>query len=140
MFKSVRTNPGLKQAADVQMTPLIDMVFILLIFFIVTTHFVTDTGLKVERPSSRTTDSLPTQTLRVAVNATGALYVTGRPVSLTGLRAWLKRQSPSQAQKTLVIVADKATPADRIVQVMDEARDAGIEQVALATQAEGEGS
>lgn len=140
MFKSARTHSALKQSADVQMTPLIDMVFILLIFFIVTTHFVSDTGLKVDQPFSSTASPLPTQTLRVTVTASGQLTVEGRPVTLTGLRNWLKRQNRAAAQRTLVIVADRAASAQTIVQVMDEARNAGIEQVALATQAEENGS
>jgi len=140
MFKSVRTHTTLKQSADLEMTPLIDMVFILLIFFIVTTHFVSDTGLTLERPASTMAQPMPTQTLRVAVTAAGDIYAAGRQVSLTGLRAWFGRQGLMKSQRTLVIVADKATSADRIVQVMDQARGAGIKQVALATRAAGDGS
>jgi biopolymer transport protein ExbD len=122
------------------MTPLIDMVFILLIFFIVTTHFVSETGLEVDRPVSGTADSMPAQPLRVTIDASGHLYVEGRPVSLMGLRAWLQQQHPSPIRRSLVIVADRAASAQALVQVMDEAREAGIEQVALATHTEGDAS
>lgn len=136
MFKSTRSRRGLTAQAGVQMTPLIDMVFILLIFFVVTTSFVAETGLRIDRPRSGSADSLPRDSVSIAIGADGRITLGGREAGLFSVRPYLERQLRSQPGLAAVIIADRTVPVDRIVRVMDEIRGAGVTDVALAAEAE----
>jgi biopolymer transport protein ExbD len=118
------------------MTPLIDMVFILLIFFVVTTSFVAETGLSIDRPRSGSAESLPRESVSVAIAANGQITLGGQEAGLFSVRPYLERQLRSQPGLAAVIIADRTVAVDRIVRVMDEIRAAGVTDVALATEAE----
>ncbi len=135
MFKSVRSKRALTAQAEIQMTPLIDMVFILLIFFVVTTSFVSETGLDIQRPQSSSSETLPHENIPVAIGADGRITVDGQRVGLLSIRSFLQRRLRMQPGLAVVLVADKAVSVDRVVRVMDEIRAAGISEVALATSA-----
>ena len=135
MFKSVRSKRALTAQAEIQMTPLIDMVFILLIFFVVTTSFVSETGLNIQRPQSSSSETLPHENIPVAIGADGRITVDGRRVGLLSIRSFLQKRLRMQPGLAVVLVADKAVSVDRVVRVMDEVRAAGISEVALATAA-----
>ena len=135
MFRSVRSKRGLTAQAEIQMTPLIDMVFILLIFFVVTTSFVSETGLDIQRPQSSSSETLPRESIRIAVSADGRITVDGQRVGLLSVRSFLQKRLRMQPGLAVVLVADKTISVDRVVRVMDEVRAAGISEVALATAA-----
>lgn len=135
MFKSVRSKRALTAQAEIQMTPLIDMVFILLIFFVVTTSFVSETGLDIQRPQSSSSETLPHENIPVAIGADGRITVDGQRVGLLSIRPFLQKRLRMQPGLAVVLVADKAVSVDRVVRVMDEVRAAGISEVALATAA-----
>lgn len=135
MFKSVRSKRGLTAQAEIQMTPLIDMVFILLIFFVVTTSFVSETGLDIQRPQSSSSETLPHENIPVAIGVDGRITVDGQRVGLLSVRPFLQKRLRIQPGLAVVLVADKAVTVDRVVRVMDEIRAAGISEVALATMA-----
>ena len=136
MFKSTRSRRGLAAQAEIQMTPLIDMVFILLIFFVVTTSFVAETGLSIDRPRSGSVDSLPRDSVPIAVGADGRIALGGQEAGLFSVRPYLERQLRSRPGLAAVIIADRTVPVDRIVRVMDEIRAAGVTDVALAAEAQ----
>ena len=135
MFKSVRSKRALTTQGEIQMTPLIDMVFILLIFFVVTTSFVSETGLDIQRPQSSSSETLPHENIPVAIGADGRITVDGQRVGLLSIRSFLQKRLRMQPGLAVVLVADKAISVDRVVRVMDEVRAAGISEVALATAA-----
>jgi len=135
MFRSVRSRRALTAQTEIQMTPLIDMVFILLIFFVVTTSFVSETGLDIRRPQSRSSETLPRDNIPVAIGADGRITVEGRRVALLSIRPFIQKRLRMQPGLAVVLVADKAVSVDRVVRVMDEIRAAGINEVALATAA-----
>jgi biopolymer transport protein ExbD len=135
MFKSVRSKRALTAQAEIQMTPLIDMVFILLIFFVVTTSFVSETGLEIQRPQSSSSETLPRENIPVAIGVDGRITVDGQRVGLLSVRPFLQKRLRMQPGLAVVLVADKAVSVDRVVRVMDEVRGAGISEVALATAA-----
>ena len=140
MFQSVqRRSNGQGSAPGVNLAPLMDMVFILLIFFIVTTTFVRDTGIQVERPQAVWSDSLDSRSLRVSISAGGAVYTEGRRVSLAGLRERVARlaRGRDHGRASVVLIADEQTPASRLVEVMDTAKLAGATDIALATRKRG---
>ena len=109
MFQSVqrRTN-GQGSAPGVNLAPLMDMVFILLIFFVVTTTFVRETGIQVQRPQAVWSDSLDSRSLRVSISAAGAVHTEGRRVSLAALRDRCVVVSPQITPGHNVSAAEKA--------------------------------
>ena len=113
---------------------MIDMVFILLIFFIVTTSFVSETGMIVERPTSRSAESLNGQSVLIGIGPLGEIYMSGRRIGLFSLKPLIEKKLRSQPDLSTVLVADKATPADSTVRVMDELRLSGVKRIALATE------
>ena len=135
MFRSVRSRRSLTAQTEIQMTPLIDMVFILLIFFVVTTSFVSETGLDIQRPQSSSSETLPRENIPVAIGADGRITADGQRVGLLSIRPFLQKRLRMQPGLAVVLVADKAVSVDRVVCVMDEVRTAGINEVALATAA-----
>ena len=133
MFKSIRTKKAFTSQAEIQMTPLIDMVFILLIFFVVTTSFVSETGLNIQRPLSSSSETLPRENISVAINANGRIIINSERIGLLSVRPFLQKELRNKPDLTVVLVADKTVPVDRVVSVMDEIRAAGISEIALAT-------
>ena len=133
MFKSVRSRRNLTSQTEIQMTPLIDMMFILLIFFVVTTSFISGTGLNIERPQSSTKDKLPRENITIEIDANGRIYVENQRVGLLSLKPFLQRKLRIKPEPAVVIAADKSNSVEKIVSIMDEIRSAGINEVALAT-------
>ena len=115
--------------------PLIDIVFILLIFFVVTTTFARDLGIDVDRPSASTAIDQPANVVRVAVGRGGELAVDGRPTSAWRLSAEVQDRISDHTEKSVLVVADRSISAERLVEVMDACRQAGAQQVALAVEA-----
>ncbi len=137
MFQSVqRRANGQGSTPGINLAPLMDMVFILLIFFVVTTTFVRETGIHVERPQAVWSESLDSRSLRVSITAGGAVYTEGRRVSLAALRDRVARltRGHGHGRTSVVLIADEQTPASRLVEVMDTAKFAGATDVALATR------
>lgn len=122
------------EEGEINITPMLDVVFILLIFFIVTTSFVRESGLDVNMPRARTTASLDTAAILVGVSATGQFWMEGKPVDRRALRANIARQHAANPQGGLVVQADAGARAADVVAAMDAAREAGVHQVALAAR------
>ena len=116
--------------------PLIDIVFILLIFFVVTTTFARDLGVDVERPTAGTANELAANIVRVAVGRSGEFAVDGRPTSSWRLEAELQDRLNQNAEKSVLIVADRSVDAQSLVDVMDTCRQAGARDVAISVESE----
>lgn len=116
------------------MAPLIDMIFILLIFFLVTTSFVRETGIEVSRPTAVTAVPQEKSSLLVGVTATGAVYFEGNAVDLMSLRSMLKQRLHERRDWTVVLVVDRNAPSGRLVEVMDECKLAGADRIAISAR------
>ena len=116
--------------------PLIDIVFILLIFFVVTTTFARDLGVDVERPSAGSASEQPANIVRVAIGRGGELAVDGRATSTWRLGAEVEDRLIHNPDKSVLVVADRSIDAKTLVDVMDTCRQAGARQVAIAVDAE----
>ena len=127
---SVTNNPPPSEEPNVG--PLIDIVFILLIFFVVTTTFARDLGLDVERPSASSATDQPPNIVRVAVGRGGELAVDGIPTSSWRLGAEVEDRISDHTEKSVLVVADQSIDAKTLVEVMDTCRQAGATQVAIA--------
>ena len=123
-----------RSVVDVNMAPLIDMVFILLIFFLVTTSFVKETGIDVSRPTAATALSQSKATLLVGIDAANRIYIDRREVDVRAVRANVERALAENPEGAVVVVADKASSTGTAIQVMDGCRLAGAHNVSLAAR------
>jgi biopolymer transport protein ExbD len=122
-----------EEISDINISPLIDMVFILLIFFIVTTTFVEETGLEVNKPQAASAVSLDKNSILLAITAQGQVVYGGQEVGIGGVRPLVRRLSESEPLPVIIQV-DQAAGAGVVVRVMDEANLGGAKNVSLATE------
>nr|WP_320114096.1 biopolymer transporter ExbD [uncultured Desulfuromonas sp.] len=121
-----------RQGLELNIAPLIDMVFILLIFFLVTTSFVRETGIDVQRPTANTAVSKEKATILIAISDDDCIYVEGRMVDVRAIRVHVERALAENPEGSVVIVADRGSRTGTAVEVMDACRQAGAQDVALA--------
>jgi biopolymer transport protein ExbD len=124
------------RTTDVDISPLIDMVFILLIFFMVSTTFVKDAKVDLQRPTAQSAQTASSKSLRVSVDRGGGIYLDGAPVKSWMLQSKLRDAFRDGADKTVLVVSDGRVQVDRLVEVVDQARLAGAAEVAVATDRE----
>ncbi|MBG9999243.1 biopolymer transporter ExbD [Pseudoalteromonas sp. NSLLW24] len=117
----------------IDMSPLLDVVFILLIFFIVTTVFVRESGVEVDKPQAVSASRLEQQVIFLAITDSQQVFFDGSQIGVAGVRSSVE-QMLKQQQRPVVIQADKTVPTELLVQVIDEAKLAGAAQVNLATK------
>lgn len=121
--------------AQVDLTPMLDIVFIMLIFFIVTSSFVRESGIEVDRPSATNIVSQDKAGIHVAVTANNDIYIDKRMVDVERVQATLEVLLVEKPNSGLVIQADERAHSGIVVKVMDAAKSAGIESIALAAEA-----
>ncbi|MBW1988562.1 MAG: biopolymer transporter ExbD [Deltaproteobacteria bacterium] len=121
-----------RQALQLDIAPLIDMIFILLIFFLVTTSFVKETGVEVNRPVAATAASGPATGVLVAVTSSGEIFMENEAVPLEVVQARVERALAENPKAGVMVVADENSRTGLAVRVMDACRRAGAEDVALA--------
>lgn len=122
--------------ANLDISPLIDMVFILLIFFMVSSSFVKDMQLELERPGAQTSAPASSRAVRVHVDRRGEVYIDEAPVKVWMLQSRVKELLQRSGQKQVLVVIDGQVPSQRLVEVVDQCRLGGAEHVGVATVAE----
>ncbi|MDG1892071.1 MAG: biopolymer transporter ExbD [Verrucomicrobiota bacterium] len=118
---------------DINVSPLIDIVFILLIFFIVTTVFVEETGVEVQKPRATSANLLEKSSILIAITANGQIVYDGQEIGLRGVGGVVKRLL-KKTNMPVIIQADRKAPIDLYAKVHDEASLAGAKQINLATK------
>lgn len=132
-MKNVRQSLRRSQrTAEINISPLIDLVFLLLIFFMVTTSFVRETGVDVERPTASTAAASENSNILVAVTDDGEVYFDSQRVDVRTVRSHIARAIAENPGGEVIVVADKDSHTGVVVQVMDQCRLAGTERVSLA--------
>jgi biopolymer transport protein ExbD len=121
-----------KSGAKVDVAPLLDMVFILLIFFVITSNFNRQTGVDVQKPKSQSALYQGQQTVMVGITREGTVHIHGRQVSIEALTQILSQELARRPDMQVVIVGDKGSPLGRTVEVMDLCTQSGIAKVSLA--------
>jgi biopolymer transport protein ExbD len=121
---------------DIDISPLIDMVFILLIFFMVSTTFVKDQEIDVERPGAQSAQQASTQALRVYIDSDGRVHVDGNPVKSWMLQSRVKQLLGSGDSGQVLVVVDRRVSSDKLLEVVDQCRLAGAKHVGVATKKE----
>ncbi|MCJ8319830.1 MAG: biopolymer transporter ExbD [Colwellia sp.] len=117
---------------DIDMTPMLDVVFILLIFFIVTASFVKEAGIDVNRPEAATAVKKQRANILVAISDKGDIWINKRKIDIRAVQANIERMKAENPQGTVVIQADKKSTTETLIKVMDAARAAGVFDVSIA--------
>ena len=121
---------------EINLTSLIDVVFLLLIFFMVSTTFVKDMKLDLNRPAASTAVTASTKAIRLYIDSGGDTYLDGEPVQIWVIQSRLRDQLKTMTSKSVLVITDEGVPAGRLVEVVDQARLAGANDVGVATVAE----
>ena len=127
-------NQAVEETEEPNITPMLDVVFILLIFFIVTANFIKEPGLEINRPDSETSEITENAAILIAIGAAGEIYMDGRRIDVRQVRANVIRLIAENPQGSVVIQADVKSTAEKIVAVMDEVREAGVVDISIASE------
>ncbi|MCD4812456.1 biopolymer transporter ExbD [bacterium] len=119
---------------DINISPLIDMMFLLLIFFIVTTAFVEEIGLEIQKPKAASAQTLEKQSIMIGVATNGSIIYGGKEIGLRGVRSLVSRMLKEQ-DRPVIIMADESSKSGVVVDVIDECKLGGAKIVSIATEA-----
>ena len=123
-----------EEESEINITPMLDVVFIMLIFFIVTATFVKESGIDVNRPDAATATKQEKANILIAISANNTIWIDRRQVDIRSVRPNIERLHAENRQGSVVIQADKESKADTLIQVMDASRQAGVYNVSIAAQ------
>lgn len=116
----------------IDLTPMLDVVFILLIFFVVTASFVKESGVDVDRPSAASTTAKDQASVMIGITETGEVWIQKRQIDVRAVRANVERLMAENPQGTVVIQADSSSNTGTLIEVLDQVKLAGA-QVAIST-------
>jgi biopolymer transport protein ExbD len=120
--------------AQIDLTPMLDVVFIMLIFFIVTASFIKEAGVEVNRPEASTSNPKENVNILIAITSNDEVWMDGRRVDVRAVRANVERLHAENPKGAVVIQADKKSTTETVVKVLDASREAGVFDVSLATE------
>lgn len=130
----MRLRKRAKKTQDIDIGPLIDMIFILLIFFVVSTTFNKDMNLELERPDASSAKIASSKAIRIFIDRNGDTYVDEQPVKIWMLQSRVRDLLSVTDQKNVLVVADKMIPAERLIEVVDQCKLGGATSVGVATE------
>lgn len=128
---------GAGEDTGVDLTPMLDVVFIMLIFFIVTTSFVKESGIDVSRPGAATAEKKEKASILVAISKSGEIWIDKRKIDVRSVRANIERLHAESPEGTVVVQADRGSKTGTLVKVMDQVRSAGVKNISLAATNDG---
>ena len=120
--------------SQIDLTPMLDVVFIMLIFFIVTATFISESGVEFSRPEAATAQQQNTAKIMVGIDASNDIWIGRRRVALAAVRLRVERLRMENPQSGAVIQADKSTDTGILVKVMDQIRLAGVDNIAVSAK------
>ena len=132
----MRFKPKEQNVDSIDVSPLIDMVFILLIFFMVTTTFVKDMKLDINRPSAASASLSNEKVIRVYIDNSREIYIDNQAVKIWALQSKLRDMLRSSIDKAVLVVTDTEIPVDSLINVIDECKQSGASDVAVSTTKE----
>ncbi len=121
---------------QVDISPLIDMVFILLIFFMVSTTFVKDMQIDIERPGASSAHRASSKALRVNIDSSQNVYIDGKPVRSWMVQSRVREMLDGASSQSVLVIVDRRVAAEKLVEVVDQCRLAGASDVGVATEKE----
>ncbi len=120
------------EETELDMTPMLDIVFIMLIFFIVTTSFVKESGITVNSPEAQTTSRQESANIFIAITSDGEVWIDRRPVDSRSVRAIVARLHADNPEGSVIIQSDENASTRVLVDIMDQVRLAGVTGIAIA--------
>ena len=129
-----RRNRRKSEEQGLDLTPMMDIVFIMLIFFIVTTSFVKETGVDVNRPNAETAERDEKGNILVAITQNNEIWIDKRRIDLKAVRANIERLKIEYPEGSVIIQADKAARSGLLVETMDQIRLAGVQNISIAAK------
>lgn len=123
-----------EEAQAIDLTPMLDVVFIMLIFFIVTATFIKETGVEVNRPEATTWVEKKSASILIAINDSNEIWIDKNRVDPRGVRQVIERLLAENPKGTVVIQADNDAEVELIVEITNAARQAGVDNVAVSTK------
>ena len=129
-----RKNRRQQDESGLDLTPMMDIVFIMLIFFIVTTSFVKETGIEVNRPNADTAERNEKGNILVAISQNNEIWIDKRRVDLKAVRANIERLKIEYPEGSVIIQADKEARSGLLVETMDQIRLAGVQNISIAAK------
>jgi len=123
-----------EEESEINITPMLDVVFIMLLFFIVTATFVKEAGIDVHRPDAATAVKKENANILIAIGPNNDIWIDRRMVDVRSVRPNIERLHAENPQGSVVIQADKESKTDTLIQVMDASRQAGVCTVSIAAQ------
>ena len=134
MRRGIRRRGAGDDESDINLTPMLDVVFIMLIFFIVTATFIKQTGIQVQRPDALTAEQKPTVAMLIAISPNGEIWIDKKRVDPAAVRAHIERLHSENPKGGLVIQADRQSTNEKLMAVLSAARAAGLSEVAISTE------
>ncbi|HEX4911196.1 MAG TPA: biopolymer transporter ExbD [Permianibacter sp.] len=125
---------GAAEDAEIDMTPMLDIVFIMLIFFIVTTSFVKESGLDIQRPSGKSASTTKVKAnVLITINSAGAVVMDDREIDVRSVRANVEKTLAESPDASVIVQAHKDSDTDILISVVNAAKEAGIDKVSVGT-------
>jgi biopolymer transport protein ExbD len=134
MRRNASRNGGGEEGGEIDLTPMLDVVFIMLIFFIVTASFIKEAGIEVNRPEASTASKKENVNILVAISATNEIWIDGRRIDKRAVRSVIERMHAENPKGAVVIQADNESNTETVASVIDSARSADVYDVSLATE------
>ncbi len=131
-----RNRLNAEQESEINLTPMLDIVFIMLIFFIVTTSFVKESGIDVNRPTAKTAERKERGNIIISIKANGEVWIDKRAVDIRAVRANVARLHAENPLGSVIIAGDRDASIHYLVEVMDQVRLAGVYNASIAAETE----
>jgi len=130
----MRRRHGIQDDTEINITPMLDIVFIMLIFFIVTTSFVKEAGIDVSRPTASTAQQKTKGNVMIAIRENGEVWMNKRQIELNAVRPNVEKAHAENPEGTVVIIADRESATGILVEVMDQVKLAGVDAISVAAE------
>jgi biopolymer transport protein ExbD len=126
-----------KDEPEINITPMLDIVFIMLIFFIVTTSFIRETGVEVEKPTALSTEARPQANVLIAIRPNDEIWMNRQQVGINEVRFEVEDARAENPESSVIILADRGARTGLVVEVMDQVQLGGINRISISTEEEG---
>jgi biopolymer transport protein ExbD len=133
---SRRRNSRVDEESDINITPMLDIVFIMLIFFIVTTSFIKETGIDPQRPTAQTAAAKPRGNILIGVDVNGFIWINKQRVELNQIRQLVEDAVNENPESSAIVIADEGSATGVVIQVMDQVQLGGVVDIAVAAEPE----
>ena len=126
-----------RDEAEINITPMLVIVFIMLIFFIVTTSFIRETGVEVEKPTALTSEPRPQGNVLIAIRGNDEVWMNKQQVEVHQVKSEVERAKAENPESAVVLIADQSARTGMLVEVMDQVQAAGINRISISAEPEG---